>query len=86
MHQNIMLQDTDLYTHISGRDEAPILQASITVWTMGLAAVVQIQQHLLVHQHLRVPLLQHENPTQSQPDAEVKLAETMSFNSHSELQ
>lgn len=63
MHPNTMLQNTDLYTHISGRDEATILHASITVWNMGLAAVVQIQQHLPVHQHLRVPLLQHENPT-----------------------
>lgn len=86
MHQNTMLQNKGLYTHISGRDEAPILQASITVWTMGLATVVQIQQNLSVHQHLSVPLLQHENPRPSQPDAEVELAETMSFDSHSELQ
>lgn len=85
MHQYIMPYNTDQYTHISGRDEAPILQASITLWTMSLAAVVQIQQNLPVHQHLRVPLLQHDNQRQPESNSEVELEETRSFNSHSEL-
>lgn len=71
-----MPYNTDQYTHISGRDVAPILQASISVWTMTLAAVVQIQQNLPVHQHLRVPLLQHDDQRQPESNTEVELEET----------